>query len=121
MAVICPKCKNKTALVKGTFYFDADEEPYESGESIELNLNGEQWINGHYCEECGVMIEVWDDDACSKEFQREVDEVAERYAQQYIDANKELVEMFGQVVYEYEQGEQSFKTILEIKELINKQ
>lgn len=72
MPVICPKCKNKTALVKGTFYFDADEEPYESGERIELNLNGEQWIHGHYCEECRVMIEMWDDDALSKEFQKEV-------------------------------------------------
>lgn len=47
--------------------------------------------------------------------------ITQRYAQQYIDANKELVETLRQVVYEYEQGEHSFKTILEIKELLNKQ
>lgn len=71
-----------------------------------------------------------------------VNKVAQQYAQQYANevenlndtlnirqsrmialeqGNKELVEMLRQVVYEYEQGEQSFKTILEIKELLNKQ
>jgi len=74
MPVICHKCKNKTALVKGTFYFDADEEPYESGERIELHLDGEQRIHGHYCEECNVMIELWDDEREAEHYEKQVDE-----------------------------------------------
>lgn len=74
MPIICPKCKNKTALVKGTFYFDADEEPYESGEYLELNLNGEQRIHGHYCEECDVMIEVWDDEREAEHYEKQFDD-----------------------------------------------
>ena len=73
MPVICPKCKNKTALVGGVFYYCADEEPYESGEYIELELEGEKRISGHYCEECDVMIEVWDDEREAEHYEKQFD------------------------------------------------
>lgn len=51
-------------------------------------------------------------------------EVAQRYAQSQAqelqEQNAELVEMLRHVVYEYEQGESSYRTIMEIKELLTK-
>ncbi|HAH37779.1 MAG TPA: hypothetical protein DCL81_15095 [Algoriphagus sp.] len=62
MAVECKKCKSKMVLVSGAIRFDADEEPYESGERLQMNLELDKWMHGHWCEKCEKMREIWLDE-----------------------------------------------------------
>jgi len=57
----CLKCGNKLALCTGTFLGEADDEPYQSGESIELDIDVNESANCHYCETCNEIQSIWTD------------------------------------------------------------
>lgn len=56
----CKKCGSKLALVSGTFYFQADAEPYESGVEEELDIDTDMHIHAHYCIVCYELPEIWE-------------------------------------------------------------
>lgn len=56
----CEKCKSKLVLVSGTFYFNADPEPYENGVEEEVIINADLWVNAYYCPECDELPEIWE-------------------------------------------------------------
>ncbi|MBT9873765.1 hypothetical protein GPL06_13270 [Bacteroides salyersiae] len=52
----CSKCGGRLSLVVGTFAYEPDEEPYESG-VIEKSLapGGETQVGAHKCDKCGHL------------------------------------------------------------------
>ena len=58
----CKECGNVLALCTGTFLGQADEEPYEHGEQIELDIEVNESVNCHYCEDCNRIREIWIDE-----------------------------------------------------------
>ena len=58
----CKKCNKDMVLMSGNVYLDSDQEPYQSGEEIELNLSIDRYIHAHYCENCNKVQEFWEDD-----------------------------------------------------------
>lgn len=52
----CSKCGGRLALVVGTFAYEPDGEPYESG-VIEKSLapGGETQVGAHKCDKCGHL------------------------------------------------------------------
>lgn len=55
----CEKCGGRTALVKGSFYYDADAEPYNGGIEEEANISGECWVGGFICDDCNNIQGLW--------------------------------------------------------------
>lgn len=55
---ICPHCEERLALVKGTFNFTADDEPFESGkeEEVELSFESEE-LTALICPKCGYLTD----------------------------------------------------------------
>lgn len=51
---ICEKCKGRTSLVSGQFYYDPDREPYLNGkEEASLITSGDCHVIGYVCDNCG--------------------------------------------------------------------
>lgn len=52
----CSKCGGRLSLVVGTFAYEPDEEPYESG-VIEKSIDtgGETQVGAHKCDKCGHL------------------------------------------------------------------
>jgi hypothetical protein len=58
----CEKCNSRTALISGYWYFQPDSEPYMNGIQKESLVNeGEQWINGLKCDDCGHIQDLFVD------------------------------------------------------------
>ena len=57
----CKVCKSKMVLMQGNVTLEADSEPYESGEEIDLNLTIDKIVCAHYCEKCDRLQQVWED------------------------------------------------------------
>lgn len=55
----CDKCGNHTALVTGTFFYSADDEPFENGVQQEILINDECWVGGYLCLSCKNMQGLW--------------------------------------------------------------
>lgn len=60
----CIKCGHK--LLLGKVFIETirpDDEPYESGENIDLEdiYISEQFLV-HYCENCEIIHDIWDDE-----------------------------------------------------------
>lgn len=56
----CEKCNGRTALIKGTFYYDADEEPYNGGVKEDAKIkSGDCWVGGYICDDCGHIQGLW--------------------------------------------------------------
>lgn len=53
---VCEKCGGRIALVTGTFFYEPDDEPYESGVIEEsIATDGEVWIGAYKCDKCGHL------------------------------------------------------------------
>lgn len=64
-SVDTPKCKcgGRTALISGNWYFTPDREPYLNGKEEEAKVSdGEEWIIGYKCDDCGSLIDLFSDD-----------------------------------------------------------
>ena len=57
----CSKCGNTLALCAGTYIAQADEEPYESGTMVELDLEVNEHVHCWYCEDCNRIDSIWID------------------------------------------------------------
>lgn len=58
----CEKCNGRTALVAGWFHYEADQEPYNSGEILEgERKTGEKYICAFVCDDCDHIQGMWDD------------------------------------------------------------
>jgi len=61
---LCKKCGNK--LLLGKVWIESihpDDEPYESGEEIEIDeIDFNESLLVHYCEKCEIIHDIWDDE-----------------------------------------------------------
>jgi hypothetical protein len=56
----CEKCGGRTALVTGTFYYDADDEPYNNGVEEDAKVeSGDCWVGGFKCDDCENVQGLW--------------------------------------------------------------
>lgn len=63
MAQKCKKCGERMALMSGFCNFIPDDEPFESGEEIELLIEVEEKIHAHYCLTCETFDKnIWIDE-----------------------------------------------------------
>lgn len=60
-----PKCKcgGRTALIRGQWCFSPDREPYLNGVEEESKVSeGDEWIIGYKCDDCGHLMDLFADD-----------------------------------------------------------
>lgn len=55
----CEKCGNHTALVTGTFFYSADDEPFKNGVQEKVVINDECWVGGYVCLSCKNVQGLW--------------------------------------------------------------
>lgn len=85
-SVDTPKCKcgGRAALSSGRWYYEPDEEPYESGKNEVAKVpEGDAWVHGFICDDCGSVQSLFVDE---NSYQSRIAELEAK--------NKELVEAF---------------------------
>jgi len=56
----CSKCGGRTALVTGWFNYEPDAEPYQNGIEEQAKVqDGECWVCGYKCDDCGNVQGLW--------------------------------------------------------------
>jgi len=59
----CCKCKGRTALVSGFWFYTPDQEPYENGKEEDSEVgDSEAYMNGFVCDECNTIQGVFIDE-----------------------------------------------------------
>jgi len=92
----CPNCSGKIALVSGSAYMSADEEPYKADECIEIELEIEPSVWGHYCENCCELVNIGSDQAIEDRiFQNQIARIESelKVTDQLLDARNEVLSL----------------------------
>lgn len=54
----CEKCNSKTVLMIGYVNLDPDQEPYEAGQEVALDLSVEKYVTAQYCQKCDSLTDI---------------------------------------------------------------